>query len=228
MVEAGEMVLTVRGVYVGTPVVLGRTGGRDVPSAIRKHPVAAPAVELRAGNLDGDRQADLVNHGGPDKALYLYPAEHYPDWVADGFDLAPGGVGENVSVDGAREHQVRVGDRFAWGEAVIEVSQPRQPCFKLAMRTGRPDITPAMIRAGRSGWYARVLRPGQVPTAGPMRRLATDPANPTVAELTALMFPAYHPGADTGVAMLRRAATAAALAASWREGFARALAAAGG
>lgn len=219
-----ELVVGVRAVYVGEPTVLGDKGGKPVLSAIGKTAVTGGEVMLRATNLDGDRQADLHNHGGIDKAVYLYPVEGYAGWQADGFALEPGDVGENVALTGATETQVRVGDVFAWGDALIEVSQPRQPCFKLAMRTRRIDITPAMIRSGRCGWYARVLTPGLVPTSGQMRRVRTNPEHPTVAQVNALAFPAYHPPLGDRAGALRAAVGTVALAAGWREDFARTLA----
>jgi MOSC domain-containing protein YiiM len=175
--------LAVEAVFVGRPAVLGSLGGKPVLSGFVKHPVAAGEVKLAAENLVGDEQADLSVHGGPDKAVYVYPSEHYPAWNADGFAVAVGELGENVSVRGFDESQVRLGDRWAWGTAELQVSQPRSPCFKLGMRVRRKEIIPAMLTSMRCGWYLRVLRTGMVPTTGSMTLLHSEPGAPTIADL---------------------------------------------
>ena len=182
--------MNVDGVFVGEPSVLGYRRERPVLSAITKARVAAPELNLTELNLDGDRQADLTVHGGVDKAVYVYPAEHYPAWAAEGFEAEPGGFGENISLTGATEDDVRIGDVWAWGDALVQVSQPRQPCFKLAMKTGRKDVTPMMIDSGRSGWYLRVLRPGTVPTSGAIE-LAERADGPTITEVYLVSFANY-------------------------------------
>jgi MOSC domain-containing protein YiiM len=175
--------LQVESVFVGRPTLLGSLGGRPVLSGFVKKPATSAELELARENLDGDEQADLTVHGGPDKAVYVYPAEHYPAWNEDGFTLSVGEVGENVSVRGAGESQVRLGDRWSWGTAELQVSQPRSPCYKLGMRVGRKEVIPAMLTSVRCGWYLRVLRPGRVPTSGVMTLLARDGQAPTVADL---------------------------------------------
>jgi MOSC domain-containing protein YiiM len=182
--------LEVAGVYVGEPAVLGYRRERPVFSGITKARVTAPELKLSELNLDGDRQADLTVHGGVDKAVYVYPAEHYPAWAADGFEVERGAFGENVSLTGATEDDVRIGDVWAWGDALLQVSQPRQPCFKLGMKTGRKDVAPAMIDSGRCGWYLRVLRPGTVPTSGAIE-LAERADGPTITEVYLVSFANY-------------------------------------
>ncbi|WP_344432031.1 MOSC domain-containing protein [Amycolatopsis minnesotensis] len=198
--------MRVEGVYVGTPSVLGVHGREEVLSGITKSPVGAAEVALGEINLDGDDQADRTVHGGVDKAVYVYPAEHYPAWAAEDFDVSVAGFGENVSTAGADEATVRIGDVWAWGGALVQVSQPRTPCFKLAMKTGRKDIAPAMIDSGRSGWYLRVLREGTVPTSGVMALEERDENAPTVQETYLVSFanPARLP-ADRRDAFLRLA-----------------------
>ncbi|MEV7551425.1 MOSC domain-containing protein [Amycolatopsis sp. NPDC089917] len=175
-------------VFVGRPSVLGTK--RDVPvySAISKARVEAPFLDLGEINLTGDDQADRTVHGGVDKAVYVYPAAHYQAWSEQGFQSVAGDFGENLSVEGADEFEVRIGDVWSWGDALVQVSQPRTPCFKLAMKTGRKDVIPAMIDSGRSGWYLRVLRPGRVPTSGRMTLEQRDPVNPTIAEVYVASF----------------------------------------
>jgi MOSC domain-containing protein YiiM len=115
-------------------------------------------------NLDGDGQADLQNHGGPEKAVNVYPAEHYPYWAQTiGLaDLQPGSFGENFTIEGLLESDVCIGDVFEVGDALIQVSQPRQPCWKLARRWRIKDLALRVQETGRTGWYFRVLREGHV------------------------------------------------------------------
>jgi MOSC domain-containing protein YiiM len=182
------MDLTVREVFVGKPSVLGTQRGTPVYSAITKTRALAASLALSEVNLDGDEQADLSVHGGPDKAVYAYPVEHYPAWSAAGFELAIGDAGENISLSGEDENTIRIGDVWSWGDAVVQVSQPRSPCFKLAMKTGRKDIVPALIESGRTGWYLRVLETGRVPTSGGMALVQRRMERPTVAEVSMLAF----------------------------------------
>jgi MOSC domain-containing protein YiiM len=184
----GRMDVTVREVFVGKPSVLGTQRGTPVYSAITKAKVAAAGLALSEVNLDGDEQADLSVHGGPEKAVYVYPVEHYPAWTADSFALNIGDAGENISLSGATEDDVRIGDVWSWGDTLVQVSQPRSPCYKLAMKTGRKDIIPALIDSGRTGWYLRVLKTGRVPTSGGMTLVKRKVERPTVAEVAILAF----------------------------------------
>lgn len=157
-------------IQVGGPTTMGVEGASDPmqrlwTSGIVKRPVEGP-VWLGRTNLAGDGQADLVNHGGADKAVLAYAAAHYPDWR---IELAPlelpfGAFGENLTVEGQDESSVCIGDVFAVGEALVQVSQPRQPCWKLARRWGLKDLTARVQRSGRGGWYLRVLGEGIIQT----------------------------------------------------------------
>ncbi|HVG98688.1 MAG TPA: MOSC domain-containing protein [Chloroflexota bacterium] len=172
-------------VNVSPPRELGRivSGGRDVAvlSGIAKRPVAAGSLSLDWENLEGDGQADLRVHGGRDKAVYAYPADHWPAWSEEeGRDFGPASFGENLTVAGITEGAVCIGDVWAWGEARLQVSQPRGPCFKLEMHTGRPGMIERMRANGRTGWYFRVLQPGRVPVAGPLRVVERHPAGVSV------------------------------------------------
>ncbi|HKY68233.1 MAG TPA: MOSC domain-containing protein [Acidimicrobiales bacterium] len=205
----------IAGVFVGRPTVIGEVRGRPVESAIAKQRSTAPTLALSATNLAGDRQADLSVHGGPDKAVYAYPAVHYPAWRADGFAAEVGGFGENVTLDGVDEHAVLVGDVWQWGDALLQVSQPRAPCFKLALHAGRKDVGPRMIATGRCGWYFRVVREGTVPTAGALDLVDRLAAAPSIAETFAALFGVAGAGVDRAVA--GRVLASPALADSWRE-----------
>jgi len=140
-------------------------GPERVPSAFIKRAVDGPIMAGALG-LDGDHQADLSVHGGPEKAVYAYASARYPDWAAAFPDLAPrfvaGAMGENLTVDGMIEDDLCVGDVHAIGGALLQVCQPRQPCFKLALALGEPRLARHMVRTGHSGWYYRVLREGSI------------------------------------------------------------------
>lgn len=217
--EAGEQVVRLVAVNVAQPGVVGylRTG-EPVVSGIAKRPVTAETLILDTLNLEGDRQADLSVHGGPDKAVYAYPAEHLPRWNAElGTAFGPGTFGENLTTEGLAEDGARIGDIWAWGEATLQIAQPRSPCYKLATVTGRPDLGKRLVRLGRTGWYLRVLTPGRVPIAGPIRVVERDPAGVTV--LAA--HRASLPGASRDE--IERVLGIAALAPSWREWLRRGL-----
>lgn len=141
----------------GAPDPLHRTW----KSAFFKEPVDGP-VQAGPLGLAGDQQADRKHHGGPDKALLMYSGDHFAAWRADHglTDLSGGGFGENLTVTGFAEPDVCIGDRLGVGSAVLEVSQPRQPCGNINRRWGRKGITEAVAANGRSGWYLRVVEPG--------------------------------------------------------------------
>ena len=139
--------------------------GTSATSAIAKVPVAG-RLWLGAGGFEGDTQADRRVHGGPEKAVHHYPFDHYEAWRADLGALplleAPGAFGENISITGMTEDMVAVGDVFRLGGALMQVSQGRQPCWKLNHRFGVPDMARRVQDTGRTGWYYRVLGPGMV------------------------------------------------------------------
>lgn len=132
-------------------------------SAIVKELVAC-AVRVTARGLDGDEHADLVHHGGPDKAVHAYPLAHYATWAADlpSDGMEVGAFGENLTVAGVTEADICLGDRWRVGEVLLEVSQARQPCWKLNVRFGVPDMARRVQASGRTGWYFRVLEEGSV------------------------------------------------------------------
>lgn len=132
--------------------------GRIVRTSIWKTPVAG-RVHVGRLNIDGDQQSDLTVHGGEDKAVYVYPSEHYVFWRRElpDMDIPLGAFGENLTIEGLLESDVNVGDRLAIGTARFKVTQPRLPCFKLAIRFGRDDIIKRFLLSGRSGFYLAVL-----------------------------------------------------------------------
>jgi len=164
----------VSSVQIGAVAPLGPDG---VPSGFVKRPVTG-LVEARALGLVGDAQADLRVHGGPDKAVYGYALSNYGAWAADfpehGWRLRAGAFGENLTIDGVAESDLCVGDVHQIGSTLLQVCQPRQPCFKLALRFEDPRLPPAMVMNGRAGWYYRVLTPGAL-AAGDAVRLFERP-----------------------------------------------------
>lgn len=131
-------------------------------SAFAKSPVEGP-IWLGRLNLVGDRQGDTVSHGGAEKAVLCYAASHYPAWEADlGVRFPAGGFGENLTIEDLSEETVCIGDSFRVGEAVVQVCQPRIPCWKISHRWNRADLTKRVEQTGRTGWYLRVLTEGTV------------------------------------------------------------------
>lgn len=149
-------------IHVGQVAPLGPEG---VPSAFVKQSVKAP-VNVTLLGLEGDEQADLSVHGGPEKAVYAYPLASYGAWRREYPQhiavLVPGAFGENLCIEGLQEADVCVGDVHRIGSSRLQVCQPRQPCFKLALRFDDKLMPKAMIRTGRAGWYYRVLEPGVI------------------------------------------------------------------
>ncbi len=210
-------------VNVGRPAPLGIWQGEDIVSGIRKFPAQGPTIEASRVNLAGDEQADLRVHGGEDKAVYAYPADNWPWWrEAAHFEAGPASFGENLTTRGGDETTVRIGDVFGWGGIKLEVSQPRSPCFKFAMMTGREDLGTRMIAGARTGWYFRVLEMGNAPTRGSLRRLATSEQAPSVRDSLVALF---HPRVASDV--IERTLAAPALSSVWRHGILKRLQAAG-
>lgn len=154
------MSFPIRALLAGRVQPLSRGEG----SAIAKRPLSG-AVQIGLFGIIGDEQADQVHHGGRDKALHHYPFDHYARWREDAPDAvllhAAGAFGENISTTGLDEDTVCIGDRFRLGSALVEVSQARQPCWKQGDRLAWTTLPDLMVREGRSGWYYRVLEPGQ-------------------------------------------------------------------
>lgn len=162
-------------------------GGRTVSTGIFKAPVAG-RVRVGRLNLEGDGQADLRVHGGPDKAVYAYPFEHYDYWQRElgRSDLAFGRFGENLTVEGMLEDEVRIGDVFRVGSALLQISQPRSPCFKLGIRMGSSRFPKRFLAAGRPGFYLRVLEEGEVAAGDSIALDRAEPEGLTVLEASRL------------------------------------------
>jgi MOSC domain-containing protein YiiM len=201
-------------VNVGLPVVIGTRRGQPVRSGIVKRPVTGvETLKLSELNLEGDRQADLSVHGGPEKAVYAYASEHLPAWRAElgRPDVGPAFFGENLSTEGVTESDVAIGDIWAWAEAILQVAQPRWPCFKLTMRSGVPDMASRFRGSGRTGWYLRVLRGGEVPVAGPITVAERDPGGVTILDAHHAALP--HASRE----QVERVLAVGALSPEWRR-----------
>jgi MOSC domain-containing protein YiiM len=166
-------------VNVGLPKSVPN-GSRTVETGIFKNPVKGTVYLGRLG-FAGDGQADLKNHGGSDKAVCVYSTDRFAFWE-NGIlpKLAPGAFGENLSIAGAAEEDFCIGDTFAIGEAVLQLSQPRQPCFKLSVRYGVPELPEVVQETGYSGFYFRVLQEGNIQAGDRIERLERHPAGMTV------------------------------------------------
>lgn len=161
---------------------------RPWTTAFFKEPVAGP-VWLGATNLECDRQADLKNHGGPDRAVMAYAAGHYPGWRAELYlEIPHGAFGENFTVAGMDEATVCIGDSYEVGGAVVQVSQPRIPCWKIARRWQVKDLSARVQRSGRTGWYLRVLREGEVKADDEMRLIDRPYPEWTIARANAALY----------------------------------------
>jgi MOSC domain-containing protein YiiM len=201
-------------INVGRPRLVMR-GGETVSTAIFKAPVQG-RVMLRALNLDGDRQADLNVHGGPTKAVYAYPSEHYEFWRRELPDkeLPWGMFGENFTTEGLTEESVNIGDQFRIGETVVMVTEPRLPCYKLGIKFGRPDILKRFLASGRTGFYLSVVQEGAVEAGDSINLIHAGEDDVTVADIVRLYA---RDGNDADA--LRRATQAKALPESWRKRF---------
>jgi MOSC domain-containing protein YiiM len=157
--------------------------GREVPTGIFKEPVSG-RVALTRLTLDGDVQVDKRYHGGPDRAVYVYPWEHYPHF-RDSLgrpDLSAGFFGENFTTEGLLESDVRVGDEFRVGSARVRVTKPRGPCFKMGLKAGSAKFVQELLESRRLGFYLRVIEEGEVGAGDEMVRVSSEPGARTIAE----------------------------------------------
>ncbi|KKB40115.1 MOSC domain-containing protein [Bacillus thermotolerans] len=214
------MSISIKEIFVGRPKTVGQKEAaspmdREWTSGIFKEP-AQGAVWLSRTNLAGDGQADLKNHGGPDKAVLAYPAVHYSAWKEELENtLIPvGGMGENFSLEGITEDQVSIGDIFQLDEAVVQVSQPRKPCWKPARRFKVKDLALRIQRTGRTGWYLRVLQEGRVQAGQALTLIERPLPEWTVARCNKVMY-----AKEADIADLEALAECELLASSWRDSF---------
>jgi MOSC domain-containing protein YiiM len=189
--------------------------GRSVQTSIFKTPVSR-RVHVTRGNIEGDQQSDLSVHGGPEKAVYAYPAEHYNFWRRElpDAELSWGAFGENFTTEGLLEDEVWIGDRYRVGTVELVVTQPRMPCYKLAIRFNRPDMVKRFLQSRRSGFYLAVEREGEIGAGDAIERFARDERRLTVADVVAL-----YATDSANQPLLENASDHPSLPATWREYF---------
>ncbi|MCY9669169.1 MOSC domain-containing protein [Paenibacillus alginolyticus] len=193
--------------------------GKELVTGIYKYPVSS-SLRVSRTQLDGDGQADLTLHGGADKALCVYPKEHYAHWeqvLAQ--KLEAGTFGENLTVRGLLEDQVCIGDIYAIDDVIVQVSQPRQPCHKLAKRLDWADAVLQVQETGYTGYYLRVLTEGVISKNAEVKLIARDEAGVTVAYANQIK---YHEKANIEAA--QQIAAIQALSVSWKQSFLKRLA----
>ena len=193
------------------------TSAEPWTSGIYKSPVLG-RIHLSPVKLAGDGQADLKVHGGPDKAVCVYSADHYPLWRSElGVpECGPGWFGENFSVEGHIETNVSIGDTYRIGTALVQISQPRAPCWKLGRRWNRLDMPKVVLASGRTGWYLRVLEAGDVECGDTLTLVERSYPRFTIGAVNAV---AYSRGGASDIDAARELANCPALAESWRGGF---------
>jgi MOSC domain-containing protein YiiM len=189
--------------------------GRGVKTSIFKTPISR-RVYVTRGNVEGDEQSDLSVHGGPEKAVYAYPAEHYDFWRRELPDeeLPWGAFGENLTPEGLLEDEVWIGDRYRVGTTELVVTQPRMPCYKLAVRFGRHDIVKRFLKSRRSGFYLAVEREGEIGAGDAIERLARNDKRLTITDVVSL----YATDSENQT-LLESASEHPSLPAAWREYF---------
>ena len=189
--------------------------GKLVETGIFKTPVAG-RVRVKALNIDGDQQADLTVHGGPSKAIYAYPSEHYEFWRKQlpKVELPWGSFGENLDTAGIVEKEINIGDRLCIGSVELIVTEPRLPCYKLNAKFAREDMVKRFFRSRRTGFYLSVAREGEIGAGDLIRFLSRDETRVSVADVTRLYAFDHN-----DLAGMRRAAEVKALPDSWRNYF---------
>jgi len=187
-----------------------------VTTGIFKTPVAG-RVKVHKLNLEGDAQADLSVHGGPNKAVYAYPSEHYAFWKREfpGMALPWGMFGENLTLEGLLEDEAHIGDRFRIGTAVLMVTQPRTPCYKLGMKFGREDMEARFLASGRTGFYFAVIEEGEMGKGDNIKLIEQGKNQIGISTILRLYFDREHPDA----ALIRQVLQIDALPSGWRRHF---------
>ena len=201
-------------VNIGLPKLVERKG-EPVSTGIFKKPVTGRVI-LGTLNLDGDRQADLSVHGGVSKAVYAYPSEHYDFWRRElpDMELPWGMFGENFTTEGLTESELNIGDQFRIGSALVAVTEPRMPCYKLGIRFGRVDIIKRFLASERTGFYLSVLKEGEVAAGDRFELIEKNRESVSVRDITRL----YTREKDN-LDLLRRAIEVEALPEGWRSYF---------
>ncbi len=189
--------------------------GQKVTTGIFKEPIEG-RIMLRTLNLDGDKQADLTVHGGPDKAVYAYPIEHYEFWrkVYPDMEMPNGMFGENFTIEGLMESEVSVGDAFKIGSSKVIATQPRMPCYKLGVKFGRMDVLKKFLASGRSGIYFKVLEEGEVGAGDSIVQIKKDTNRVGISDIVRL-----YASDREDIKTMRRAVKVEALPEGWKHYF---------
>jgi MOSC domain-containing protein YiiM len=189
--------------------------GQRITTGIFKEPVDRGVI-LRTLNLDGDRQADLTVHGGPDKAVYAYPIEHYEYWhkVFPTIEMSNGMFGENFTTEGLMEGEVCIGDVFRIGLSEVIATQPRMPCYKLGVKFGRMDVLKKFLASGRSGIYFKVSKEGEVRAGDTIEQIGKDTNRITIRDIVRL-----YSSEKEDIESMRRAVKVEALPEGWKHHF---------
>ena len=213
--------ITIESLQIGAVRTEGMADSRDPvhrqwTTGFYKLPVSGP-VRLQPDGFCGDAVADTRHHGGPDKAVLCYAASHYLRWQAEFPQLAwvPGGFGENLTLAGADEATVCLGDRFRCGQCELQVSQPRQPCWKIARRWGVKTMTKQVTQSGRTGWYLRVHKSGQIASGDRLELIDRPQPDWTVARANDVMF-----GREVDRMSVMELMNVPELAPAWKDGLA--------
>jgi len=201
-------------VNVGLPRDI-TVGGKTIRTSIWKYPVQG-RVHVSMLNLDGDQQSDLSVHGGVDKAVYLYPSEHYSYWRPQlpDVELPWGAFGENLTTEGILEDRIIIGDRIRVGSVEFMVTQPRMPCFKLGIRFNRKDMVKRFLESKRSGFYLAVIREGEVENGDAIEFIEKQETGVTITDIVNL-----YSVDSQNQELLRRATEVPALPQSWKDYF---------
>ncbi|HEX3429490.1 MAG TPA: MOSC domain-containing protein [Rhizomicrobium sp.] len=211
--------VTLLSVNCGVGRVIGQRNGRPVRSAISKSPVTGDRVFFGREGVAGDQQSNRLLHGGVDQAICAYDAGHWPWWHTEkNLTCSEGTFGENLTLLGANEDSVCIGDRFAWDEVILEVTQPRGPCANIDLYHGRVDLAQAITRSGRCGWYMRVIREGDASARNAIIRHIRAPGKPTVKEAFVARYDSRTP-----LALRRRVHEISQLSSNWRRAISRGL-----
>ena len=222
MPRTGAPVITLESLQIGSVITEGDPADRDVlrrqwTTAFYKREVAG-GVSLTEFGLAGDAVADRQNHGGKEKAILCYAASHYPLWRDEHPELSglsAGGFAENLTLAGATEHDVCLGDQFLVNDAHIEISQPRQPCWKISRRWGIKTLTKEVAQTGRTGWYARVLNRGTIQAADRLELVKRPHPEWTVARANDVLF-----GREVDRASVIELMNVPELSSQWKEAIA--------